>query len=138
MATQDGLKLPPANEKSPSLLTVFRELIRANGPRKQAILAEQLGASEGHLSEVLGGSKHIPEPWLKYVSENYDPEGRLAGVVAGWKGLAVRPARRITDAAWRRASERVLAQHNGMGAALRAEIEALALSEPETDEEGAR
>lgn len=129
MARQPDLNLPTPDQDPPSLLVLVNELLRVNGPRKKSVLAEQLGCSESHLSEVLSGQKHLPEPWLKFIAKNYDPEKRVSAYVRSWQG-----ARHISDAAWRRASDRVLARHNGLGAELRREIEAEALAEPETDE----
>lgn len=137
MVQQASLNLPTTPAKSPSLLEVINGLLRS-ALRKRDVLVDQLKPfgchSSSHLSEVLGGSKHFPEAWLKFIAENYDPERLISTHVAAWQGREVRPPRRIDDAAFRRATEHVLAQHNGMGAALRAEIEAHALAEPETDQ----
>jgi hypothetical protein len=135
MTRQGALKLQVSIEKFDSLHDLLVYLVRTNGPPKQVVLAKQLGAQTGHLSEVLNDQgKHWPEEWIKFIAENYDPDDMIPAYVARWKGLTVRPARVVTDAAWRRNSEIVFARHGAVGDELRKEIEVLALAEPETDE----
>jgi hypothetical protein len=135
MATQDALKLTVSLDKFGSLAELLIYLVRTNGPRKDEALAQQLGATKSHLSEVLNEKgKHWPEPWVKHVARTCDPEHLIARYVARWQGLEVRPPRTISDAAWRRASDRVLRRHNGVGESLRAEIEQEAFAEPETED----
>jgi hypothetical protein len=129
---QPPLKLTVADANSPSLLALVNELLKANGPPRK-IVADQLGCSESHLSEVLAGHKHLPEAWLRFIAKNYDPDHRIATLVASWQGCRAVALRRVSDAAFRRAAERWMAAGNGVGAAARAEILALAAEEPETD-----
>lgn len=130
---QTALNLPIPPPKFPSLHEVITELVRLHGPRKQSVLAMQLGASPAHLSEVMrgDGSKHWPEAWIEYISKNYDPDGHIAACVARWSGREVKLKRACSDAEFRRRLTRTFAKHGALGEALIDEAMAIPADEIE-------
>jgi len=127
MAKQTTINVPKYEPKLPTLHEAIVDVIKRYGPRKQAVLAEQLGASEQHFSDVFGGKtgKHWPEAWIEFIVKHYDFEAQVPALVAGWRGLTARPPRKRTAAEELRRLKYALAKHNGLGKAIRDEAEAL-------------
>lgn len=124
---QVSLKVPEPKSDSRSLHDIRVAIIREFGPRKLEHLASQLGASKGHLSEVMSGNsgKHWPDEWTDYVEEHFDHRAEIAAYHARKRGLEVRQPRTRTPAEELRRLKHVLRRHTGMGLALLQEADDL-------------
>src|SRR5438445_754232 len=116
MARQAAFKLPTPERKPRSLHEVLVGILKKYGPRKDCVLAKQLGASDSHLSEVMAGHrKHWPETWIEYIVKHYDFESEVAAHYAAMRGLEVHPPREWTDPEFRRRVARVFADSPDIG-----------------------
>lgn len=122
---QDAIKVPAPTDDSRSLHEIILGILREFGPRKQEHLVAQLGASKGHVSEVLSGDKNWPLVWLDYIVEHYDFRNEVAQHFARLRRMEVRPPRVKPPAERLRRLSYVLGKHNGIGKALLDEAEAL-------------
>lgn len=124
---QEAIEVPAPKEDSRSLHEVLVGVLKEFGPRKREHLVEQLKASKGHLSEVLDGTsgKHWPQPWIDYIVEQYDYRNEVATYYARKRGMEVRGPRPMSPAEELRRIKYALAQHNGLGKAIRDEAMAL-------------
>jgi hypothetical protein len=104
MVRQAAFKLPTPERKAlRSLHEIIVGILKKYGPRKDCVLAKQLGASESHLSEVMAGRrKHWPEQWIEYIVKHYDFESEVAAHYAAMRGLEVKAPREWTDSEIRR------------------------------------
>lgn len=134
---QGAIQVPEPTEDSRSLHEILIGVLREFGPRKQEHLAAQLGASKGHLSEVLDGKgKHWPADWIDYIVEHYDFRAEVAQHYARLRHLEVRPPRRRTAAEENRRLRYVLGKHNSIGKAIQEEADALPDDVFADDEDG--
>lgn len=116
MARQAAFKLPTPERKPRSLHEVIVGILKKYGPRKDCVLAKQLGASDSHLSEVMAGKrKHWPEAWIEYIVKHYDFESEVAAHYAAMRGLEVAAPREWTDPEFRRRAARVFADSPDIG-----------------------
>lgn len=127
MPRQTEIKIPPPQVKIATLHETVIGVVRKFGPRKDYVLAQQLGATPQHFSDVAGGKtgKHWPEAWIEKIVRQYDFEAEIPSLVAGWRGLEVRPPRGRPPAEELRRLKFALAQHNGLGKAIRDEADSL-------------
>lgn len=128
MARQPSLPLGKVKEAPavpPDLLTIIRGILQKYGPRKQSLVAKQVGISEGHFSEALnGGPRHFAIEWLEHVKP-FDFEQEIPGYFAGKYGLELRPPRRRSDSERLRRLLHVLHKHAAIGDAIEAEADQL-------------
>lgn len=124
---QASIKVPDPKDDCRSLHQVLVDVLREFGPRKREHLVAQLGASKGHLSEVMDGEsgKHWPAAWIEYIVQHYDFRGEVAQHYAHLRGMEVRAPRQRPVAERFRRIAYVLGKHNGIGKALLEEAEAL-------------
>lgn len=114
------MKVPEPMTDSRSLHEIRVAVIREFGPRKLEHLAAQLGASKGHLSEVMGGNsgKHWPDDWTDYIEEHFDHRSEIAAYHARKRGMELRSPRIRSASEELKRLKHVLKKHNGMGAAV--------------------
>jgi hypothetical protein len=122
---QAALKVPEPKQDSRSLHEILLDILKEFGPRKQEHLVAQLGASKGHLSEVLSGHKHWPQEWIDYIVDHYDFRSDVARYYARRRGLVVVPPRKMSALEELRRLKYALTQHNGLGRVLMDEALAL-------------
>lgn len=123
---QQAIKVPESTTDTRSLHEIIVGILQEFGPRKHEALIEALEASKGHFSEVLAGhGKHWPFPWVDYIVDHFDFRDEVASYYARRRGKVVRPPRKPSAAEELRRLKYALAQHNGIGDALRKEAAGL-------------